>query len=43
VEGELRVRPEVWELYDMASTHPARLEELKALFASEAEANHVDP
>ena len=44
---------EVWELYDvendltevhdLAQSIPAKLEELKALFASEAEANHVYP
>jgi arylsulfatase len=44
---------EVWELYDvnrdptevhdLAKDNPAKLEELKALFASEAEANNVYP
>lgn len=44
---------EVWELYDvnsdptevhdLARSNPAKLEELKALFAAEAEANQVYP
>jgi arylsulfatase len=44
---------EVWELYDvnsdptevhdLAKSNPAKLEEMKALFAAEAEANHVYP
>jgi len=44
---------EVWELYnvdddptevnDLASSHPAKLQEMQALFAAEAEANHVYP
>ena len=44
---------EVWELYDvnndptelhdLAKSNPSKLEEMKALFVSEAEANHVYP